>query len=162
MDSHARRCLPCIHLAQSQSSQYRSHRLQPAAQQLVQLLPIPPGKLNPECFASTHAIAIKPGTIPRQVYILITYLCGHGTRFGGSLFLAAGFWHLGKHLTSAALHLFGRNVLDVLSQRPSVAEGVLELTVTVAPELVRQRHGHSGPCTYSLLEHFVDAVHVEV
>jgi hypothetical protein len=26
------------------------------------VLPIPPRKLNPQCFASTHAIAIKPDT----------------------------------------------------------------------------------------------------
>ncbi len=45
------------------SSQHRPHWLQPAAQQPIQLLPIPPGKLNPKCFASTHAIAMKPDTV---------------------------------------------------------------------------------------------------
>src|SRR5208283_1510945 len=62
-DSHCRRCLPCIHLSQSQGSQHRPHRLQTAAQQLVHLLSIPSGKLDPECFASTHAIAITPDTV---------------------------------------------------------------------------------------------------
>ncbi len=57
---------------------FEASRGQPA-QQPIQVLPIPPGKLNPECFASTHAIAIKPDTMARQVYILITYLCGHCT-----------------------------------------------------------------------------------
>ena len=68
------RGLSCIHLSQSQSSQHGPHRLKTAAQQLVQLLSIPPGKLNPECFASTHAIAIKPDTIHAKcISLLLIY-----------------------------------------------------------------------------------------
>src|SRR5271157_3473448 len=74
----------------------------------------------------------------------------------------SGFAHMSEGLTGAAFHLLRRNVLDVLPQRPDVAEGVLELAVTVTPELVRQGHGYRRSGTDGLVEYVVDTVHVEV
>ncbi len=56
-----------IALPQRQRSQYRPHRLQTAAQQLIQLMAITPGKLQTQ--SSAHALVIRPDTAPSK------YLC---------------------------------------------------------------------------------------
>jgi hypothetical protein len=77
-DTHRRGGPSIVHLPQSQHPQYRPHRLQTAAQQLVQSLAITPGKLKTQ--SSAHALVISPGHNSRQVSIQITYLRGHCTR----------------------------------------------------------------------------------
>ena len=49
-----------IHLTQGQDAQCRAHRLQPATQQLIQLMAIPRRKLDLKPYASTHASAVQP------------------------------------------------------------------------------------------------------
>jgi hypothetical protein len=63
-DSHRRGGLSIIHLPQRQGSQYRPHRLQTAAQQLIQLMAIAPGKLQTQ--SSAHALVIRPDTTPAK------------------------------------------------------------------------------------------------
>ena len=53
------RGLSLIHLTQSQGAQYSAHRLQSAAQQLIQLLSLTLGKLNLKPFPSAHVPAIQ-------------------------------------------------------------------------------------------------------
>ena len=57
--AHYRRGLSLIHLTQSQGAQYRAHRLQTAAQHLVQLPAIPRRKLDLKPHASAHDSAIQ-------------------------------------------------------------------------------------------------------
>jgi hypothetical protein len=66
-DSHRRGGLSIIHLPQRQRPQYRPHRLQTAAQQLIQSMAITPGKLQTQ--SSAHALVISPNTTPAK------YLC---------------------------------------------------------------------------------------
>src|ERR1022692_691753 len=63
-DSHRRSGLSIIHLPQRQSSQYRPHRLQTAAQQLIQSMAVTPGKLQTQ--SSAHALVIRPDTTPAK------------------------------------------------------------------------------------------------
>ena len=58
--AHNRRGLSLIHLTQGQGAQYRAHRLQTAAQHLVQLPTIPRRKLDLKSHASAHDSAIQP------------------------------------------------------------------------------------------------------
>src|ERR1035437_5916815 len=75
-DSHRRGGLSITHLPQRQGSQYRPHRLQTAAQQLIQLMAITPGKLQTQ--SSDHALVIRPHTAPANslsrllIYAVIT------------------------------------------------------------------------------------------
>ena len=58
--AHRRRGLSQVHLQQGQRTQYRTHRLQPAPQQLIQqLLAIPRRKLDLKPYASAHDSAIQ-------------------------------------------------------------------------------------------------------
>jgi hypothetical protein len=56
------RGLSLIHLTQSLSAQDRAHRLQSAAQQLIQLPSIPLCKLNLKPLPSAHVSAMQPST----------------------------------------------------------------------------------------------------
>ena len=58
--AHNRRGLSLIHLTQGQGAQYRAHRLQTAAQHLVQPPAIPRRKLDLKPHASAHDSAIQP------------------------------------------------------------------------------------------------------
>jgi hypothetical protein len=59
-DSHRRGGLSILHLPQRQGSQYGTHRLQTAAQQLIQSMAITPRKLQTQ--SSAHALVIRPNT----------------------------------------------------------------------------------------------------
>jgi hypothetical protein len=58
--------LSLIHLTQSQGAQYRAHRLQSTAQQLIQLLSVPVRKLNLKPLPSAHVSAIQPPMFPHK------------------------------------------------------------------------------------------------
>src|ERR1035441_2005318 len=63
-DSHRRGGLSISHLPQRQGSQYRPHRLQTAAQQLIQSMAITPRKLQTQ--SSAHTLVISPDTAPAK------------------------------------------------------------------------------------------------
>jgi hypothetical protein len=60
VSTHCGGGMPLIHLTQGQGAQGCAHRLQPAAQQLLYLLPISRLQLNLKSLASAHTSAIQP------------------------------------------------------------------------------------------------------
>ena len=81
--AHHRRGLSPIHLTQGQSAQYRAHRLQAAAQKLVQPPAIPRRKLDLKPHASAHDSAILPELardkyqhwLPIYAVVVLVLLC---------------------------------------------------------------------------------------
>jgi hypothetical protein len=64
--AHRRRGLPLIQLAQGQSPQGRPYRLQPARQQLIDLLSIALLEFNLKSYASAHSSAIQSEPAPNK------------------------------------------------------------------------------------------------
>ena len=64
--AHRRRGLPLIQLAQGQSPQGRAYRLQPARQQLIDLLSITLLERNLKSYASAHSPDIPPEAAPNK------------------------------------------------------------------------------------------------
>src|SRR5258708_13147477 len=60
----------------------------------------------------------------------------------------------------AALHFFGRDVLDVCGNGPAMSEWVLQKSAAVAVELVLQRFDDLGPERACALERGFFALHV--
>src|SRR5260370_28383584 len=56
--------------------------------------------------------------------------------------LSSSFGHFCGPFLGAALHLIGRDVLDMLRKAPLMAEGIGQLAVAIAPKLVVHWHVH--------------------
>src|SRR5260370_34519127 len=56
--------------------------------------------------------------------------------------LSSSFGHFCGPFLGAALHLIGSDVLDMLRKAPLMAEGIGQLAVAIAPNLVVEGHRH--------------------
>src|SRR5579864_4312437 len=68
--------------------------------------------------------------------------------------------HLGHRVVHTALHLVGRHVFDVSSNRPFVAKGIFELAIAVAPKLIHDRHFNLCSGFYRAIESSIDVLDI--